>query len=243
MLYYLLIALKAYCIYHAYKNNSPYYWYFLIFIIPFGSIIYLIIHVYNKRDAEKITSEITNIINPTKKIKDLEKQLQFSESYQNRVNLADAYLGIKDFNNAIIHYLESIEGNLQNDLYVFKQLIECYFNIEDYEKVVLYAEKIKDHLEFKKSRTQFLYGLALEKIGRVNEAEDNLKAIDIRYSFYNERIIYAKFLYTKGETEAAKEVLEEIKTESLHMTKPNKRLYRAAVQEAEMLLKDYNVSS
>lgn len=244
MQYYLILGFQGYCIYHMYKNRNPYYWAFLIMFLPvIGCIIYLITQVYNKRDAEKITTEITHIINPTKKIKDLEKQLQFSESYQNRVNLADAYLGIKDYNNAISHYLESIEGNQQNDLYVFKQLIECYFNIEDNEKVVLYAEKIKDHSEFKQSRSQFLYGLALEKIGRVDEAETNLKAIDIRYSFYNERIVYAKFLHSKGKTEAAKDVLEEIKTESLHMTKPNKRLYRAAVQEAETLLKSFNVSS
>ncbi len=241
MPYYLILLLQGYCIYHMYKNRNPYYWAFLIMFIPIiGSIIYLITQVYNKRDAEKITSEITHIINPTKKIKDLEKQLQFSESYQNRVNLADAYLEIKDYYNAIAHYLESIEGNQQNDLYVFKQLIECYFNIEDCEKVVLYAEKIIDHSEFKKSRSQFLYGLALERIGKVEEAEANLKAIDIRYSFYNERLIYAKFLLSRNKTSEGKEVLEEIYAESQHMTKLNKRLFKTTTLEVEKLLKELN---
>ena len=241
MQYYLILGFQGYCIYHMYKNRNPYYWAFLIMFLPvIGCVIYLITQVYNKRDAEKITSEITNIINPTKKIKDLEKQLEFSESYQNRVNLADAYLGIKDYKNAISHYLESLEGNQQNDLYVFKQLIECYFNIEENEKVVLYAEKIKDHSEFKKSRSQFLYGLALERIGKVDEAEANLKAIDIRYSFYNERLIYAKFLLNRGKTEEGKAVLEEIYTESQHMTKPNKRLFRITILEVEKLLKEMN---
>lgn len=227
-----------------YKNKNSYYWAFLIMFLPvLGCVIYLITQVYNKRDAEKITNEITHIINPTKKIRDLEKRLEFSESYQNRVNLADACLEVRDYNNAIPHYLESIEGNKQNDLYVFKQLIECYFNIEDYEKVVLYAEKIKSQTEFIKSRSQFLYGLALEKTGKIEEAEANLKAIDIRYSFYNERLVYAKFLHSKNKTEDAKEVLQEIKNESLHMTKPNIRLYRSAIQEAEALLKSFNVSS
>lgn len=239
MHYYLILALQGYCIYHMYKNRNPYYWAFLILFLPLvGCVIYLITQVYNKRDAEKITSEITHIINPTKKIKDLEKQLQFSESYQNRVNLADAYLGIKDYNNAISHYLESIEGNQQNDLYVIKQLIECYFNIEDCENVVLYAEKIKERSEFKKSRSQFLYGLALERVGRVEEAEINLKQIDIRYSFYDERLIYAKFLLSRNKTKDGKEVLEDVFTESQHMTKPNKRLFRLTILEVEKLLKE-----
>ncbi|WP_170179828.1 hypothetical protein [Flavivirga rizhaonensis] len=195
--------------------------------------------MYNKRDAKKITNEITHIINPTKKVKDLEKQLQFSESYQNRVNLADAYLEIKDYNSAIPHYLEALEDSSQSDFYVIKQLIEAYFNIEDCKSVILYVEKIKEHPEFKKSRTQFLYGLALERVGKLEEAEENLKQIDIRYSFYNERLIYAKFLLSRDKKEQAKEVLEDVHTESQHMTKPNKRIYRGTILEVEKILADF----
>ena len=237
--YYLIIALQGFCIYHLFKHRNQYYWIFLIIFLPvIGCIIYLITQVYNKRDAEKITNEITHIINPTKKIKDLEKQLEFSESYQNRVNLADAYLGIKDYNHAILNYLEALEDNFQNDLYVIKQLIESYFNIEDCEQVVFYAEKIKEHSEFKKSRSQFLYGLALERLGNFDESETNLKAINIRYSFYNERLIFAKFLISRKKETEAKEILEDIQSESQHMTKQNKRLYRETIQEVESLLKD-----
>ncbi|MDO5977907.1 hypothetical protein [Flavivirga spongiicola] len=240
MAFYLSIALQAFCLYHLYKNRNPYYWAFLIFFIPvIGCIIYLITQVYNKRDAEKITNEITHIINPTKKVRGLEKQLQFSESYQNRVNLADAYLEIKDYNNAIPHYLEALDDSSQNDFYVIKQLIEAYFNIEDCETVILYAEKIKDHSEYKKSRAQFLYGLALERVGKLEEAEENLKQIDIRYSFYDERLIYAKFLLSRGKKDQAKEVLEDVHTESQHMTKVNKRIYRGTIFEVEKLLTDF----
>ena len=235
--YYLIIALQAFCLYHYYKNRGPYYWIFVIlFLSALGCIIYLIMQVYNKRDAEKITNGLTHIINPTKKIKDLEKQLQFSESYQNRVNLADAYLEIKDYQNAIPHYLDALEDNSQNDLYVVKQLIEVYFNMNDCEQVIVYAEKIKDKSEFKKSRSQFLYGLALERLGKFEDAETNLRSIDIRYSFYDERLIFAKFLISRNKGDEAKDILEEIQTESQHMTKPNKRLYRVTMQEVETLL-------
>ncbi len=240
MAFYLIIALQAFCLYHLYKNRNPYYWAFLIFFIPvIGCIIYLITQVYNKRDAEKITNEITHIINPTKKVRDLEKQLQFSESYQNRVNLADAYLEIKDYNSAIPHYLEALGDSSQSDFYVIKQLTEAYFNIEDCEHVISYVERIKNHSEFKKSRTQFLYGLALERIGELEEAEENLKQIDIRYSFYDERLIYAKFLLSRDKKDEAKEVLEDVYDESQHMTKPNKRIYRVTILEVEKLLADF----
>jgi hypothetical protein len=116
-----------------YKNGNSFYWVFLIFFVPVvGCIIYLLTQVYNKRDAEKLTSEITHIINPTKKIKDLEKKLEFSESYQNRVNLADAYLANKDFNSALPHYLKTFADGYENDFYVNSKLVETYYLAEDY---------------------------------------------------------------------------------------------------------------
>ncbi len=237
--YYLVIALQGFCIYHAIKNRAPYYWIFIIFFLSgIGCIIYLIAQVYNKRDAEKITSEITHIINPTKRIRDLEKQLAFSESYQNRVNLADAYLENKDYKNAIKHYKEALDGNFQNDFYVIKNMIEAYHPLEDYKSVVEYGNQIKTHSEFKKSRTQFLYGLALENEGDWEQAEINLKAIDVRFSFYEERLIYTKFLIKHGRTEVAKDILKSLVVEGQQMTKSNKRLYRSTILEAQKQLEN-----
>lgn len=239
MHYYLILAFQGFCIYHMYKNRNPYYWAFLIMFVPvIGCIIYLITQVYNKRDAEKIQDEIVSIINPTKKIKDLEKRLQFSESYQNRVGLADAYLEISDYNNAIPHYLEALDDVSQNDFYVIDKLIEVYYNVEDYNNVILYAERIQNRFEFKKSKAQFIYGLAQEHLGNFEEAEKHLRKIDIRYSFYEERLVLAKFLLSRKKEADAKEILNDIYTESQHMTKPNRSIYRTTIQEVEKLLKD-----
>lgn len=237
MYYYLIIALQAYCLYHLFTNKNAYYWWFIIlFLGPIGCVIYLITQVYNKRDAEKITNEITHIINPTKKIKDLEKQLEFSESYQNRVNLADTFLEIKDYNSALPHYLEALKDSSQNDFYVSSKLVEVYFLAEDYNNTVFYADKIKYRPEFKKSRTQFIYGLAQEKLGNFEDAEINLRQIDVRYSFYEERLILAKFLISQEKSEDAKAILEDVQTESQHMTKPNKRIYRNTILEVGKVL-------
>ena len=239
MYYYLILAFQIYCMYHMYKHRNPYYWAFLILFLPvIGCIIYLITQVYNKRDAEKITSEITSIINPTKKVRDLEKRLEFSDTYQNQLNLADAYLEIKDYNNAISHYIKVLKDKTQNNFYATTQLIEAYFNIEDSDNVILYAEKIKNYPEFKKSRTQFLYGVALERVGKLKEAETNLRQIDIRYSFYEERLILAKFLLSIKKEEDAKEILKDVYKESQNMTKTNKRIYKTTILDVEKILKE-----
>lgn len=237
MLYYITIALQVFCVYHLFKNRNEYYWIFLIIFLPvIGCIIYLITQVYNKRDAEKVTNEIVSIINPTKRIKDLEKKLQFSDTYKNRVDLADAYYEIKDYQNAIKQYESAIASDNQNDFYVIKNLIASYYKTEGFNQVVNYSEKIKNQTEFTKSHTQFLYGLALEKLGKDEEAEEQLKAIDIRYSNYDERLVLAKFLMSKNKDEEAKELLNEISTESQNMTKVNKRKYRTTILEVEKLI-------
>jgi hypothetical protein len=238
MYFYFIVALQAYCIYHAYKNQKPYYWYFLIFFIPFlGSIIYLITQVYNKSDAEKIQNEVTSIINPTKKIKDLEQQIEFVDTYTNRIELADAYFQNGDIPSAIVNYKKTLEDKVQDDLYARQRLVLCYFQLKDYLGIVRQVEYIKSRSEFKGSTHQFCYGIALKELVRIDEAEVQLKQIDRPYSNYAERLELANFYIETNRSEAGKELLEEILLESKIMTKSNLRRYRSTIAEVERLLK------
>ncbi|REE24266.1 hypothetical protein DFQ09_10431 [Winogradskyella pacifica] len=237
MFYYLIVALQAFCIYHAYKNSKPYYWYFVVLFIPvIGSLIYIITQVYNQNDAEKIQEEITTVLNPTKRIKDLEKKLEFVDTYTNRIELADAYFSNKDIPNAIISYKKTLEDTVQDDLYARQNLMLCYFQLKDYNAVIEQAEFIKDKSEFKGSKQQFCYGLALNELGKPDEAEAQLKQIDRPYSNYAERLELAKFYVENNRTSEGKELLNEISTESLRLTKPNRKLYGATIVEVERML-------
>lgn len=241
MYFYLILALQGYCIYHLVKNKNEYYWIFLIIFLPVvGSIIYLISKVYNKRDAEIIQNEITTIINPTKKINDLQKKLDFSETFKNRVDLADAYFEMNDFRNALNHYETSIESSFKNDFYVLKQLIKTSFGLEDFPKTIEYSERIRNKFEFRGSYEQFLYGLALEKMQKTQEAENELKQINNPNSNYEERLGYAKFLLRNKKETQAEELLEELIREYKYMVKDNKRRYKVIIVEAEKLLKNIN---
>ena len=236
-MYYLLIVVQLYCLYHAYKNSKPYYWYFLIFFIPaIGSLIYIITQIYNKRDAEKIQEGITTVLNPSKQIKDLEKKVQFVDTYANRMALADAYFKFKDFPNAILNYKQTLDDTVQDDYYARQKLVQCYFQINDYKSVIEQAEYIKENSEFKGSIPQFCYGLALNKKGRADEAEIQLKQIDRPYSNYAERVELAKFYLENDRTREGKELLEEISTESKRLTKPNRKLYGSTIAEVKRLL-------
>jgi hypothetical protein len=234
-LYYITIGLQVFCIYHAYKNRSAYYWYFIIFFLPLiGCIIYLLTQVVNKQDVATITQEITTIINPTKKIKDLEKELEFSNTFQSKINLANAYLENKEYNNAILYYEKALEGNFKNDPHTLNKLVHCYFETANFDKVIEYANKIDINKEFKESI--FFYGLALEKKGMLEEAEIQLRKVDRRYSNYTERLEFSKFLIRRNKKEDAKEILTEMSSEIIAMTSLNKKKYNFILSAAEKLL-------
>ncbi len=163
--------------------------------------------------------------------------LEFSDSYTNRIALADAYVDNDDMPNAIVNYKHTINDTDQNDLYARQRLVLCYFQLEDYKGVIEHAEKILNHSEFVGSKQQFCYGLALKTIGKVDKAEVQLKQIDRPYSNYNERLELAKFYLDNHRTTEGAELLEEISSESQHMTKMNRRIYRSTINEVERLLK------
>jgi hypothetical protein len=235
--YYFILGLQAYCIYHAYKNRNSYYWFFIIFFIPLlGCIVYIITQVINKKNVTSITAEITSIINPTKKIKDLQQELAFSNTFQNKINLADAYLDNKDFENAILQYEKALEGNFKDEAYTLNKLIACYFEIKNYDKVIMYSEKINLEKDFKGSI--YFYGLALEKKGLVEAAENQLIKIDKRYSNYEERLALSNFYIRNNKKGKAKEILQEITSELKSMSKENFRKYSSLYTEVEEKLNE-----
>lgn len=236
MFYYLIIGVQIYCLYHAYTTRNKIYWYFIILLAPgLGSLLYLITQVFTKKDAETVQKEITAVINPTKKIKDLEAKVEFSDTFQNRIDLADAYSEQKNYALAITNYKEALSGNHSEDYYATAQLLTAYYHTEAYEDVITTAQIIKEKPDFETSKAQFLYGLSLSKVGREEEAEAILKKIDKRYSHYEERLILARFYKDTNKKEESKELLEELITEGDYMTKPNKQLYKTTFLEIQKL--------
>lgn len=237
MYLYLSLALQAYCIYHCYTNKYPYYWILIIFFIPIvGSLAYLFMNVIQKRDVEIVQDGLTAVINPGKKITDLEKKLRFSDTFENRSNLADAYLEAGMYEEAISDYKTCLEGTFQNDFYVISKLAEAYYFSTDFDNALQCAERIKEHTKFKKSEVAFLYALALEKQGKISEAEHYLSQFDAPFSRYRERLELAKFYIRNTKKEKAKELLNEMIIESEGMSKPSFRENKALITKARELL-------
>ncbi len=237
MYYYLILALQVYCAYDCYTNRNQYYWYFVIIFLPLiGCLVYLFVNVIRKRDVDKVQKNIISVIHPSKKIAELEEKFKFADTFQNQVALADAYLEVDKYEKAIEHYEASLKDVFQYDFYTLSKLEEAYYFSSRFDDVIACAEKMREVPKFKKSRAAFFYALALEKMGKVNEAEEYLKILDAPYSRYEERLELSEFYIRNAKMELARVILQELVIESESMSNISLRKNGITINKAKELL-------
>ncbi|PQJ79302.1 hypothetical protein [Polaribacter porphyrae] len=235
MIYYVIIAFQAYCIFHVYRNRNEHYWYVLIFFIPVvGAVMYFLRHILNRRKIRSFVDSITALINPRKKIKDSQKRLKASNTFQNKVNLADAFKEKKDFENAIYYYEQALNNKSDNNESTINKVLECSFEIRDYKKVVEYGARIDLENNFKDSLC--IYAISLEKCDDLDTAETYFRKTNKRYTNYAERLEFIKFLIRVDKKTEAKTVLEEYIFEIDNMIEANKKNYKFLYLEAKKIL-------
>lgn len=237
MLYYVLIAFQAFCLFHVYKSRNEYFWYILILFIPvIGGLFYILTQVITKRNLTQLLNQITAFLDPSKKIRDLEKQLSFSDTFQNKINLADAHFENKNFKNAIVYYEKALEGKFKDDPRTLNKALKCYFKEEQYEKVLACASKINIDTYFRNSIC--IYAIALDKCNYFDEAEIQFRKTDKRYCNYPERLEFSHFFIRRGKNDCAKIILKEIISEIENMTEMNKRKHTLIYKESNKLMNE-----
>lgn len=235
------IILQIFCFYHAYRNRKEYHWYLIILFIPLiGSLIYLITQAYNKKDLINIHDSVSTIINPTKKINDLKKELLFSNTHSNQIKLADAYFEINDYENAIHNYELSLNGLFKKDEYAHGQLVISYYLINNLKNAISKGEIVKNNTDFKKSNGYYHLALSYAKTKQTEKAITIFDEMNAPFSNYNERLEFAKYLLTLGKTEKSKEILTDLLDESLRSSKSLKRENNHIFIESKKIFESIN---
>ena len=229
------LIIQVYCIYHAYKNNAEQKWYWLIFFLPLiGCAIYLYLNVYNKSNVNQISSTIVDIANPNYKVRQLEKQVRFSGTVENKTKLADKYLQANNYAEAIELYTSCIEGSSYVDTHIYSQLTLAYYFAGNYESSLFYAEKIAQDVDFSESENKIYYAWSLYELGKYKEAETVFESMEDRYCNYPQRIAFCQFLKLMDRNEEALDKLEEMRSEYDQMDgyeRRSKRKYNAQVYQ------------
>ncbi len=223
-IYYITIALQAICVIHCIRKGNQNKWIWLIVFIPLvGSIAYIFTEMFSRGQMQQVQSGMGAVLNPGGKIKKLEDQLRFSDTFNNEVVLADAYLAAGYTDKAIALYESCLTGNFESNEYVIAQLITAYFEKERYTELIPLAKKIYTLPQFTRSRTHLLYAMALASTGNIELAEKEFKTMKGKFSNYEARYQYGRFLAGTERKEEARQIFSEIVEESSHLNSRERR--------------------
>src|SRR5258705_12780071 len=117
--YYIILGLQAICVFHCVRKGRQTNWIWLIVFLPLiGCLIYIYTEMFSRRDIQNMQSGMISVFRPGSSVRKLEETLRFSDTFTNRIALADAYLETGDTDRAIEIYESSLEGNFTENEYV-----------------------------------------------------------------------------------------------------------------------------
>lgn len=216
--YYIVLVLQGLCVFHSFRRGTQQRWIWIIVFLPLvGSLVYIFTEVIQKRDVKSVTGNLGNVLNPGGRIKKLEERLSFSDTFANRMLLADAYLEAKMYDKAISLYEENLTSQINTSENSLKNLVQAYYKTGRYEDVVKTAPLVSNTMDFSKTPCNLYFALALVELNKSQEAEAQFKKMNQRFCNYEARYMYAMFLAAENRNEEALQVFQAIVTEGAHL--------------------------
>lgn len=235
--YYLTIALQVICVIHCMRRGKQNWIWLIVFLPVVGSIVYIVMEILPSSRVRAPRVNVGAIVNPRGKIKKLEENLRFTDTFNNRVLLADAYLQTGQTDKAIELYEGSLTGAFAENEYAIAQLIIAYYQTGRYTDAIKMAGKIYRQPQFPRSQAHLFYAMALENSGQIEKAETEFKSMLGRYSYYEQRYNYGMFLRRAGRDEEAEKVFTTMLEEEAQLSSMERKNARAWCSKARTELK------
>ena len=235
-LFYPLIALQAFCLYHAYKTRTDQKWYWLIIFFPFiGCLLYLYDAFYSRRTVNDLAEGLKHVVNSNYKIERLEKEVKFSNSTKNKTDLADAYAENGRHGDAVALYEECLQGYMADDETLKAKLIHALFMDQKYDRCIQLGKELKDSKAFKNSFERISLAKALHHVGSTDEAIKHFDEMDRPFTNYEHRHAYCQFLINTGRSGEGNSKLDELMGEIDLMKGVERRTHRDIIRQIKYL--------
>lgn len=236
--YYIVLILQAVCAIHCVRKGTQNKWIWLIIFLPLiGSIVYIFSEMFTGNEMQQVQSGVSTIFNPSGKIRALQEQVKFRDTFDNRIALADAYLEANQPDLAIEIYEQSLTGTFAEHEHGCIQLQKAFYEKGRYQEVINLSKKIYNLPQFKRARPNMLYAIALGSVGENEAAEKEFLTMMGKFSNYENRYYFGKFLKHNGRIEEARKIYTDIVAEQSHLSSPEKRANRKWIDNVKAELK------
>ncbi len=238
-----VLILQAFCLYHAYRNNSMQSWFWLILLLPgIGCAIYLYHHFYNRSNIETIAEGVKTVVNSNYKLEQLEKAHRLSDNITTKTNLAGAYAAYGRYDDAIQLYQECLTGFMADDPTLQMKLLQTHFLKNDHKETIAVGRKLHHQKEFRNSTERVSFAWSLYNSGAIAEAEKEFQDMEKTSANHWHRMEYAKFLVLNNQKENAREKLGTLLEEFELMRGGERRVNSATMRDVRELYSKINAA-
>lgn len=136
MLFYIIWALpyilQLLLIIHIIKNGKPFLWLWLVVFLPYiGGLVYILMEIVPELLAsgsvEKVGRAVANAVNPGRSLAELESLVKRQNTIANRTKLADCYVSLERYEEAISLYDSCLTGPYSDDAELLVKKINALF--------------------------------------------------------------------------------------------------------------------
>ena len=228
MLYTPILALQLFCLYHAYSRRVDFWWYIIIFIVPFlGCVLYLYKHFNTPRTLDSIgniAEEVKGTIDTSYKVRKLQKQLDFSDTAENKLKLGEEYLN-QGFNDEAYELFKSCnKGVFENDPEVLAKLVQTSFLLHDYDATIEYGQQPNFQNDLQINNEKATLAWAYHHKNRTDDANLLFSTLDKSYGQYYMRHEFIKYLIATDQNKLADQKMSDLLEEISQMDRSERRL-------------------
>jgi hypothetical protein len=204
--YYIILAIQVVCILHVLKTGRSREWLYLLIFLPLvGAIVYFFREILPGLRNNTSTTNISNVIFPNGRIKELERNLRISDTDANRLNLAAEYARLGKYDKAIDLTKSCLTGIYANDPGILRDLATYYALNEQYADSVTSFKRVLavKNSKFDRPEDELAYAKALDDAGFTAEAEEEYKKIIRIHHSVEAMYRYGLLLKKQGNTNEA----------------------------------------
>ncbi len=207
------ILLKIACIIHVVRNGRNTMWIWLIIFFPFGgSLIYLIVEVWPDLRASRASGFRFSLPqSPEKQITAIQEELEYSNTVENRMKLARAFVAARRFDEAVETLSSCLRGAFRDDPVLLVELARTQFAAARYEPALEPLDRL-DELRSKHAVSEriILRARAREALGQMEQAKRCYEEALATATGEEARVRYALLLEKLGERDGAQNLFREV---------------------------------